>query len=143
MAKTVLPTQGPGFDPWSGKRPRVPRLKIPRAAVKLGGPVCHSWDHLILICYQMTIIRTGWPRYERQTEQRNQTEARAAHVCRGQQVRRGAQGRQGSLSEYTHTPQKRINLDPNLIPHIKRNSTHITGQEGQEEPFGVMAGWRH
>lgn len=50
---------------------------------------------------------------------------------------------EGGLSEYTHTPPERISLGPNLTPHIKSNSERITGQEGQEEPLGVMAGWYH
>lgn len=102
--------RGPGSIPGRGTRSHAPQLKIPHPAAKLGDPVCHSWDHLILTCYQMTVIRAEWPRNERQTdgqiEQRNQTEARAGHTCHGSKCTEAAQGRRGGLSEYTDTPRK-------------------------------------
>ena len=100
--------RGPGLIPGRGTRPHVPQLKSPRAAVKLGGPVCHSWDHLILICCQMTIIRTGWPRYERQTDRatepnRGQSWTRVSRAASAQRSS-GETGR--SFGIHTHAPKK-------------------------------------
>ena len=79
---------------------------------------------------------------DRQAEQRNQTEARAGHTRHGQRTHRRSSGETGRSFGIHRHAKERIDLDPNLTPHI-RNSKQTTGQEGQEEPFGVMAGWHH
>lgn len=79
---------------------------------------------------------------DRQTEQQNQTEARAGHTRHGQRMHRRSSGEKGRSFGIRRHAEERIDLDPNLTPHI-RNSKWTTGQERQEEPFGVMAGWHH
>lgn len=107
--------RGPGSIPGRGTRSHAPQLKIPHPAAELGDPVCHSWDRLILTCYQMTVIRAEWPRNERQTDRRTDRQSNGTrgqswtHMSRAANAQRQLRG-EGAVFQNTQTRQEKNRL---------------------------------